>query len=234
MTALKIHWQRMADRIDAMSLRECSMIFIAAAIVLLGVTNSLLIGPLLAKQQALSEQIVHMQLTTSMLRSQILTLLKMSNTDPNVALKLKLDALRAQSEHSGKTLGDIQSRLVSPQQMPALLEDLLRQNKNVRLLALKTLPVETLDANMGDKSAAKTTAPSKPDVAGTPLIYKHGVEITLSGDYFDLLHYLNAIEMLPWRMFWGKADLSVDDDTHTIQLTLRLYTLSQDQAWLST
>ncbi|MDA8327409.1 MAG: hypothetical protein M0Z83_00380 [Betaproteobacteria bacterium] len=234
MTALKIHWQRMVDRIDALSFRERSMIFIAATAVLLSVANSLLIDPLLTKQKALSAQIVQTQLTTSALRSQIQTLLKISNTDPNIALRLKLNGLLAQSESSGKTLGDIQSRLVSPQQMPALLEDLLKQNKNVHLLALKTLPVETLDASTGDKSAPKTTTPSKPDTAGNPLIYKHGVEITLSGNYFDLLHYLNAIEMLPWRMFWGKVDLSVDDDTHMIQLTLRLYTLSQDQAWLST
>ncbi|MHB1676593.1 MAG: type II secretion system protein GspM [Sulfuriferula sp.] len=233
MSELKKRWQNMADRIDARSLRERTLIFIAAAAVLISLTNILLIDPLLAHHKMLSDQIVQMQLTNSIMQTQIQTLLKMSSHDPNAALKIKLAELRVQSERSGKTLGNIQSRLVSPQQMPALLEDILRQNKNVHLIALKTLPVETLNTQTDNKSAAKTNYVSKSGTHDNTYVYKHGVEITLSGSYFELVHYLSAMETLPWRMFWGNAELVVDD-SHNMQLTLRLYTLSQDQAWLST
>lgn len=233
MNALKQRWRSLADRIDAMTLRERALIFVAAAAVLLSMTNVLLINPLLARHKLLSEQIVQAQATTAVMQTQIQTLLQSGSQNPNAALKLKLDALRAQSAASGKTLGDIQSRLVSPQQMPTLLENLLRQNRNVHLLALKTLPVEPLEAQPDDHPATQTHPAPKSAAAGEAAIYKHGVEITLSGNYFDLLHYMSAIENLPWRMFWGRAELSVDD-AHTIRLTLRLYTLSQDAAWLST
>ena len=233
MNDLKKHWLKIASRIDAMSLRERAMVFIAIAITLVSLMNALLIDPTLARQKQLSEQIVQTQQTTSILQGQIQTLLKMSTTDPNAALQIKLARLRAQSELSGKTLQDIQSRLVSPQQMPALLEDILRRNKSVHLIALKTLPVEALDGNTADS----TKQPAKTEPAGNftssaAHVYKHGVEITLTGSYFDLIHYLTAIEALPWRMFWGKAELNVDD-SNNITLTLRLYTLSQEQAWIS-
>ena len=233
MNDLKKHWLKIANRIDAMSLRERAMVFIAIAITVVSLMNALLIDPTLTRQKQLSEQIVRTQQTTSILQGQIQTLLKMSTTDPNAALRIKLAGLRAQSELSGKTLEDIQSRLVSPQQMPALLEDILRRNKSVHLIALKTLPVEALDGN----TASTTKQPGKTDPAGNSTssgthVYKHGVEITLTGSYFDLIHYLTAIEALPWRMFWGKAELNVDD-SNNITLTLRLYTLSQEQAWIS-
>lgn len=233
MNALKKRWQILADRIDALSLRERSMIFLAAAVALISLMNLLLIDPLLAHQKRLSARIVERQLTTATMQKQIQSLLQLGNRDPDAALKIRLTQLRLQAEQSSKTLGDIQSRLVSPQQMPALLEDLLRQNKNVHLLALKTLPVEALNTQSGDRPEIKKTSPPSTAAHNESYIYKHGVELKLSGNYFDLVHYLNALENLPWRMFWGTAQLSADDD-HALTLILRVYTLSQDQAWLST
>ena len=247
MNDLKKRWKKMNDRIDAMSLRERVMVFIAIVVSLISIINALLINPLLAQQKQLSEQIVQTQKTTAIMQGQIGTLLKMSNTDPNTALKRRLAELRAQSALSGKTLDNIQNRLVTPQQMPALLEDLLRHHESVHLIALKTLPVEALNGDdqnavqatgeTTDKSANKVTdkttpPPAKSTSPVTNHVYKHGVEITVTGSYQDLIHYLTAVEALPWRMFWGKAELNVDD-AHTITLTLWLYTLSQDQAWIS-
>ncbi|ARU31010.1 hypothetical protein CAP31_04480 [Sulfuriferula sp. AH1] len=218
MKALKNYWLNLANRVDALSMRERIMVFAAIVVVLLALMNALLIGPLLAHQKQLAEQIVQSQQTAAAMQTQIQDLLKISNINPDITLQLKLAQLRNQAANSGKNLDDIQSKLVAPQQMPALLEDILRRNQSVHLIALKTLPVEILSA----KSAAD---------AGNH-IYKHGVEITVTGDYLDLTRYLSAVEALPWRMFWGKAGLSVDD-SHTVTLKLRLYTLSQDKAWLS-
>lgn len=233
MNELKKRWQLLSDRIDALSLRERGMIFIAAAAAMISLMNVLLIDPLLTHQKMLSGQIVQIQLSSATMQQQIQTLLQLGNHDPNAALKARLAQLRLQAEQSGKTLGDIQSHLVSPGQMPALLENILRQNKNVRLIALKTLPVIALNTLSPDKQQAKKDGLPNAVAHNDIFIYKHGVELTLSGNYFDLVHYLSALEHLPWRMFWGTAQLIVDDE-HTLTLTLRVYTLSRDQAWLST
>lgn len=238
MKALKAHWQNLANRIDALSMRERIMVFAAVVVVIVAIINTLLINPQLAHQKRLAEEIVQSQQATAAMQSQIQELLKASSTNPDIALQVKLAQLRNQATDSGKTLDDIQSKLVAPQQMPTLLENILRHNQNVHLVTLKTLPVEILNAKSDTDTSAdsKASTTAKSDTASPTEtanhIYKHGVEITVTGSYLDLTRYLSAVETLPWRMFWGKAALSVDKD-QAVSLTLRLYTLSQDKAWLS-
>ena len=63
-------------------------------------------------------------------------------------------------------------------------------------------------------------------------IFKHGVELTLRGSYFDMLDYLAQIEALPWQMYWGRLRLEARDYNRPV-LTLTLYTLSLDKTWLT-
>jgi MSHA biogenesis protein MshJ len=224
MKALQQRWLTLANRIDAASLRERVLIFAAATLVLITLINSLLIAPLLTKQKQLSQEIVQAQLTTTQLQTQILTIIQAGAVDPDQTLQAKLAQLRQQADASGKTLDNIQSKLVTPQQMPALLEDLLHSNKEIHLVALQTLPITLLNDNNTD---TKTDSNNN-----LPHIYQHGIMLTLEGNYLALTRYLVALEALPWRMFWGQAALTVGEDG-TVQLKLRLYTLSQDKTWLS-
>ena len=233
MSALKAQWQRLADRVDAMSLRERALIFLAIAIVLIVLVNTVLIDPLLTRHKKLQQEITQTQEKTSAMLAQIQTLVKTWNVDPDIALRSRLAQLREQSDQTGKTLEDIQSGLVSPQRMPTLLEDILRHNRSLHLVALKTLPVKVLgepDTTVAGE-AAKPAQAQKPTTPES-VVYKHGVEITLEGSYLDLLHYLTEIEALPWHVFWGKADVDVEKYPK-VTLTLRLYTLSLDKAWLA-
>lgn len=233
MSALKAQWQRLADRVDAMSLRERALIFLAIAIVLIVLVNTVLIDPLLTRHKKLQQEITQTQEKTSAMLTQIQTLVKTWNVDPDIALRSRLAQLREQSDQTGKTLEDIQSGLVSPQRMPTLLEDILRHNRSLHLVALKTLPVKVLgepDTTVAGE-AAKPAQAQKPTTPES-VVYKHGVEITLEGSYLDLLRYLTEIEALPWHVFWGKADVDVEKYPK-VTLTLRLYTLSLDKAWLA-
>ncbi|HAT33905.1 MAG TPA: hypothetical protein DCW29_24595 [Janthinobacterium sp.] len=75
---------------------------------------------------------------------------------------------------------------------------------------------------------AAAGAPAKP----APLLYRHGVEIVLQGNYLDMLSYMEALEAMPTQLFWGRASLKGDDFPNA-SLTLTLYTLSLDQKWIS-
>ena len=54
---MKQYWERASAAIDELSLRERTMIFVAAAFVVISLINVLLIDPLLAKQKLLSSQV---------------------------------------------------------------------------------------------------------------------------------------------------------------------------------
>lgn len=229
MSSLRQKWEQLAGRIDAMSLRERAMIFLATALAVILIVNTLLISPLSTRQQALSKQIVDTQAKTNALQTQILTLVTANSADPNAPLRARMAKLESDAAVMGKALQVIQSGLVAPQQMPVLLEDILHRNQNLRLVTLQTLPMENLAKGL------TVTSPKTVNAAATApelAVFKHGVEITVEGTYSDLLNYLTTMESSPWRMFWGKALLTVDNYPKST-LTLRLHTLSLDKAWLT-
>jgi MSHA biogenesis protein MshJ len=91
-----------------------------------------------------------------------------------------------------------------------------------------------LAAAANNASAPPLKAPGQlPSVSPKPgsLLYRHGVEITVRGNYMDMIDYMNALETLPTQLFWGGARLEVDDYPSS-RLTLTMYTLSLDSKWL--
>jgi MSHA biogenesis protein MshJ len=87
-------------------------------------------------------------------------------------------------------------------------------------------------------AAAGVTLPAGPAAAApvdagklADLLYRHGVEVTVRGNYLDMVDYMSALEAMPTRLFWGKAQLEVEEYPAS-RLTLTLYTLSLDRNWM--
>jgi MSHA biogenesis protein MshJ len=73
--------------------------------------------------------------------------------------------------------------------------------------------------------------PPTPGTDAAGGLYRHGMELVLEGSFADLLGYLQAMEALPQRVLWGAVTLKVEQHPKVV-LTLRVYTLSRDRAWL--
>ena len=85
--------------------------------------------------------------------------------------------------------------------------------------------------------AAQTTpaaqsSPATGAAAVQPAIWRHGVELTVRGSYGDLLRYLDAVERLPVRVYFGRAVLDASQFPE-VDLRLTVYTLGMDRAWLA-
>lgn len=85
--------------------------------------------------------------------------------------------------------------------------------------------------------AAPAPATAAPGPAQNPvaqalaLLYRHGVEVTVRGNYLDMVDYLVTLEAMPDRLYWGRAALTVEQYPNS-RLTLTVYTLSLDQKWM--
>lgn len=102
-------------------------------------------------------------------------------------------------------------------------------------LLAKAQQLSKLDASPDtlNTSTDQTNAQSAAQGAGKLMgLYRHGVEISVQGDYFELVRYMKSIEALPWRVFWARARLQADDKSQ-LTLTLTLFTLSLEQKWLN-
>ena len=232
---MKRYWDLACSKIDGMSLRERVIIFAAAGFVVIALMNATLLDPLLAKQKALSAQVVQQQEKMKELQAQMQGLLQAKSDDEHSPLRARLVQLNQQLQEQDRYLQSRRDRLVEPNKMAELLEQVLNKNSKLQLVGLKTLPVGFLIPPAAGTAQTAATANAsgmqkQPDMKNQ--IFKHGVQITVRGGYLDLLQYLTALEKMPTQMFWGEVSLSVDQYPDAV-LTLTLYTLSLDKTWLT-
>jgi MSHA biogenesis protein MshJ len=233
---MKRLWKQYADRIDAASLRERALIFAAAVVVIVALLNALLIEPQLVKQRQLSREIAQRQEGLRALQQQLEKMAGARRAGPDQAERSRFeDARRRLAEVEAKLIEE-QRKFAPPEQIGPILEEMLSRNSRLTLVNMRTLPVATI-ATGNEKPAAKPVAEkaaekaasAKPAAQGQ--IYRHGVELTVSGSYFDLLAYLKSLEKLPSQMYWGQLDLAVGVHPQ-VTLKLSVYTLSLDPAWM--
>lgn len=223
---MKQQWQRLELKIDALSLRERTMAFAIVALILIALVNSVVLDPLLAKQEKLSQEVTQNQQQIAALQAEIQARVKSHDSDPDTSNRQRLAHLQAQMARLSADMDGLQKGLVPPDKMSSLLQDLLKKNEGLKLLSLKTLPAMPLQeiSQAGSGSDSKT-----PD---TGVLYKHGVEVVVRGNYADLTRYLAQLESMPWQLFWAGASLDVDAHPD-MTLKLTLFTLSLDRKWLN-
>lgn len=227
------YWKKIADRVDGMTLRERAMIFAAVAFLLVALIMTMFLDPLLAQQKKLSAQVVQQQEKMKEILAQIEALLQAKRADANSPARQRLEQIKRQLAEGDFYLQSRRERLVAPENMPSLLEQVLNKNGGLQLVSLKTLPVAPLiekAARPGTGRHAPPAVPAEDAAVPDKQIFRHGVQIVVRGSYLDLLQYLVALEHLDAQMFWGEA--AMDAAYPEVSLTLTLYTLSLDKSWL--
>jgi MSHA biogenesis protein MshJ len=227
-------------RLDALSLRERAMVFAAIAALIVFVIHSLLLSPMLVQQKRLKMQIGQNQNNISGIDDEIARKIDTFVLDPDVGTRASLAAAKAEVGTLSDSLRAMQNGLVAPERIAPLLEKILRANGRLKLVSMTTLPVLPMNEGRYDAAATPPAAPAVPGAAPaaaapppqpTNLLFRHGVELTMRGNYLDMVNYMNALEDMPTQLFWGKASLAVEEYPNA-QLTLTLYTLSLDQKWM--
>lgn len=224
---MRRYWIIARDKVGALSLRERVIVFAAAAMVLVSLVSEVLLAPLHAKRKVLAAQVVQQQEQTKALQAQLQNLLQARRDDEKSPLRMRLEQLRQQLQEQADYLEERREHLVAPGKMTEVLGGVLRENRRVQLVELKTLPVGPLIEPPPAGAAAQPVAAD-----GRRQIFRHGVQISVRGSYLDLLAYASALENLPTQMYWGEASLSVERYPDAV-LTLTMYTLSLDQTWLT-
>lgn len=209
-----------AERIDAMSLRERAMLFIAAVVVLVALIFNTLIDPLQAREKRLSLQISEQQTQTRALEAQLAVMAQPRGQSAEAANRDKAAQLRAQMAEINTMLAERERQFVKPQRVAFMIESMLKRNGRIALLSMQNLPVTAL---------SETGTQANGGVQG---VYRHGLDVSLRGSYPSLIDYLAMLEAMPEKVFWGGAELSADGQGGAT-LKLTLYTLSLEKSWLA-
>ena len=224
---MKQLYLKLSARIDALTLRERGMVFGAGAAAIVFVGYHLMLSPLFAKQAGLRARIAQQQNNIGGIDAEITQKLQAFAVDPDASGRARLAAIKTDIEAMGNGLRTMQKGLVAPDRIVPLLELILKSNGRLRLLSMKTLPVSSLN----DAARAAAGPDAAPIVKPSELLYRHGVELSVRGNYLDMVNYMSALEAMPTQLFWGKAQLAVEEYPNA-RLTLTLYTLSLDRKWM--
>lgn len=233
--------RNLMGRIDALSIRECGIIFAGIVLVLFTVWDSLLMQPQLVQQKKLLSELQIKRAEQSVLNVRFQSQLKEQQSDPDKANREKLAELKTRLEQIETEVRQSTSHLISPRDMARILETILNKSGGLRLTEIKGLGASPLlaaetDADETGKPVAgqkqdTASAEQKKEGSGLDNAYKHGLFIKLEGNYMSTLQYLKTLESLPWGFFWEKLEYEVTDyPTATISITL--YTLSLEQDWI--
>jgi len=229
---MKQRWQRLAARVDALNQRERVLVFAAVLAGVFCIAQFAVLAPLQGKQDTLRGQIARQHDAIAAMNAEIVHKLELSRIDPDAPLRARLQAVRGETERLASDLRAMQHGLVAPERIAPLLESILRANGRLKLVSVRTLPVDPLSALVDKGKATAGLAAATPAAARTPeLLFRHGVELSARGSYLDMVDYMAALEALPTQLFWGRAQLDVEEYP-TVRLTLTLYTLSLDEKWM--
>jgi MSHA biogenesis protein MshJ len=201
-------------------LRERLMLFVCLLAVLFFLWDLTLQQPLNKRQKLLRTEASDIQsrLTDLEAREQAVTARR--NFDPDLENRRRLEILQAEWDRLRDQLADNVVQLISPQEMPELLKDLLLRQEKLQLLSLENLPAEPLNIQAG--------AADNPLFPG---LYRHRLRIEFAGDFLSTLSYLRELEQLPRHLVWKELAIETQDYPRAI-MRLEVFTLSFTEGWI--
>lgn len=238
---MKQQWQQFALKFDALSVRERFMVFGASAALLIFMVVYLFVNPQLAKRKALADTIAQRQQAVAAIDAEMAQRMAAHAGDPNLQDRIRLERIRQEVQQMRHALQSTQNGLVAPERIVPMLQQLLKQQASLRLVSLATLPSGAMGqgGHVASKAASASAAapagqsPADAESAQAPaVLYRHGVEIVLRGNYLDMVNYMDAVEAMPSHVFWGKLNMQVEQYPNAT-LSLTLYTLSLDEKWIA-
>lgn len=247
---MKKQFLNLLAKIDALTERERIILFVLATVGILMLGFSFVLEPQIKLRKIFSLQHQANQTQALALQEEIRQQSAVGNVDPDSEILTKIKEAKLRLLVLDEDLQKLQKNLVQADKIDVLLQGILKRNKALQLVSLKSLPVVNLVSPLKEQSAsanqfntagaanananaiASTTANTPSIVVDDNSIYKHEVELVLQGNYLDMLNYMQALEAMPERVYWSRSSLQVLEYPKA-SLRLNLFTLSLEKKWLN-
>ncbi|UTF61401.1 hypothetical protein [Gilvimarinus sp. DA14] len=204
-----MNWAQANEKVAALSLRERIIVFVAALLVIFGLWQLLWFNHATAKREALHSEIDSTQQANDELQLQIDTFKKLLSGEALQGKQRQLERARQELTLVDERLAGLSQGLIEVEQLTSALQALLIQTGSLTLVSLRT----------------EAASPLPQQEQEGPSVYRHAVEVTVSGSYFEVLDYLIRLESLSQRFYWESLAYTVTNYP-SAEVTIRLFTLS--------
>ncbi|GAA3955635.1 hypothetical protein [Allohahella marinimesophila] len=203
-------------RLSVMSVREKVILLGTVLVLVLFIAMEFVWAPLWEKDAVRKTAIATTIENSKTLQQQLQVLKTAVDRDPDVVLRQEIEQLQRQLDQREDELRANLSRLVSPEEITAVLIDLLQGQGGYSVREVSKLPTLKIQQGEGESAA---------------VLYSHRVRIVIDTDYFSALEYLERIERDESRLRLLSLQYEVDDYP-SARLTLDFETLGLDERWL--
>ena len=203
---MKLLWIRLATRVNAMTLRERFLLFACVIAVLGAITNVLFIAPLIDQQKILVAQIDTKSSEMDMLNDETNMEILRRRRDHMVELSAATLKVQGDIDLVGREIAALSTAGINTVAISAMIKRVLRRSDKVVLVRV---------VQVGTELSAVASA-------GTQTATRSGLDITLSGNYLDLMQYLALLEKEMPQARWGNLVLKAE--TMPVQMTVRIFT----------
>ncbi|MBY6187274.1 type II secretion system protein M [Marinobacter hydrocarbonoclasticus] len=197
-----------SERFALLSQRERGLIALTALVGLMLLIWTLALEPMLKANGGKAKQLGTVMSQSRDMSQQIDALRTQLTVNPNDALEAELSTLTRKLEQHQNDLNEELVDLVMPEQMAAVLAQLLARTEGVTLIEMRIQPPVALVEEGG--------------------LYRHGVRLELEGSYFKLKDALERMEQLEQRFYWRFLDYQVTQYPKA-RLQLQLDTLGTEE-----
>ena len=213
-------------RFDALAPRERALVALLILVATGMLFHLLLVEPQMQKAERLKAQIDQARQQIRASEQQISLLQKRLTQDPDAPNRQLLSRLQAQKRQIDAQLQAKTGGLISPAQMPRVLETVLSRNTALKLERLNNLPVRPLL----EEEAAKTgeSTGTSGSAAG---VYRHGLQLVFRGSYLQMLDYLEALKAVPWNFYWDDLEVTMQRYPQA-QIVITVHTLGFTPGWI--
>ncbi len=235
-------WQNIREQMDAQTVKVRLLLVVVA--LSLFITGSVwLIGNLSDEYQ---QQVWKLRLLPEKDRKQqqeLATQLAASENSQIQSLQQQIEAAGRKLDHLKYARLDYVRGISGAGQLQHTVDSLLRKNGGLTLIRLQTLKPEALlpeavrkpDASKGEntvveKDATKTDGQDKIELQLQQAdfaegLYRHGLQLSVRGSWFDLVDYLEQLEDMDLHVFWHSLNLKAGPYPYST-MTLNLFTVS--------
>ncbi|WP_297896316.1 MSHA biogenesis protein MshJ [Shewanella sp.] len=213
---MKAIFKSLGQKFDVLSQRERVLIAVAV-FVLLGMLGFMPLESLWKNHSSITQQLKTLEQENSISVQQLELYQQRLAMDPNQDYQQRLNLLLQQNQDIDAQLNEQMVDMVPADYMPELLSNLLGQIQGIKLLKFTSIaPVPLL--GVGEEKKLN--------------LYSHGIRMSLEGDYFSVLRFVEAVEAMPDKLYWKRLDYKVADYPKG-SIDIELYTLSINKDFIS-
>jgi len=225
-------------RYQALSSRERLLLAVATLVVSYFAVEWLLLTPQLEQRAALAARAQDRQVERNALQTVLQTAAPGARL-PRSSAQTQHDALQATVRQGEELVREARN----PQALAPLLRTLVATTPGLQLTALRSAPAtlfyqpptatppagaQAPNPASGTATLPSTPAPAPPAV-DLPTLYVKTLDVSVTGNYLDLLRYLQALQDAPHTLYWDSASVAVGAyPAASMQLVLKVLTTEPD------